>query len=89
MWGLSVGIQKQFLNKKLNAKFAVSDLFWTNLPEADIRYRDYFEHFDVKRETRVASLSLSYRFGSLKLGNAPRKNGGAEEEKKRAGTGQG
>ena len=89
MWGLSVGIQKQFLNKKLNAKLSVSDLFWTNLPEADINYRDYYEHFDVKRETRVASLSLSYRFGSLKLGNAPRKAGGVEEEKRRASNGQG
>lgn len=29
----------------------------------------------------MASLSLSYRFGSLKLGNAPRKAGGVEEEK--------
>ncbi len=89
MYGLSVGLQKTFLNKKLNAKLSVSDLFWTNLPEADIQYRDYFEHFDVKRETRVATISLTYRMGNSKLGNPPRKNGGAEEEKRRASNIQG
>lgn len=84
IWGLGVGIQKQFLNKKASVKLSASDLFWTNLPKAVISYRDYIERFDVKRETRVLSLSFNYRFGNNKIAGNRKRTGGAEDEKRRA-----
>ncbi len=87
MWGLGIGIQKQLLNKKASIKLSASDIFWTNLPSATIRYRDYFESFDVKRETRVLSLSINYRFGNTKISGSRKRTGGAEEEKRRAAVG--
>ncbi|HEX5625790.1 MAG TPA: TonB-dependent receptor [Saprospiraceae bacterium] len=88
MWGLALGLQKQFWNNRANIKLSVSDIFWTNLPKAEIQYANYYERFDVKRETRVASLSVQYRFGKAKPSANARRSGGAEEEKRRAAAGQ-
>lgn len=89
MWGLGAGISKNLFDKRATAKFAVTDIFWRNLPSATIRFTDYVETFEVFRETRVATLSVNYRFGSQQVPQARRRQGGAEEEKRRAGSGQG
>lgn len=88
-WALGAGIQKSLFDRRATLKFAVSDIFWQNLPSATIRFKDYTETFEVFRETRVATLSFSYRFGSQTVPQARRRQGGAEEEKQRAGSGQG
>jgi hypothetical protein len=87
MWGLGAGIQKMLMKKKATLKLAVTDIFWTNLPSAFIKYRDYQETFEVFRETRQASISYTYRFGDKQLTPSRRRLGGAEDEKQRAGTG--
>ncbi len=87
-WGLGAGIQKNVLHKKGTLKLAVTDIFWQNLPSATIEFTDYTETFEVFRETRVATLSFNYRFGSRDVQAARRRAGGAEDEKRRAG-GQG
>jgi hypothetical protein len=89
MWGLGAGIQKSMFNRRGTLKLAVTDIFWQNLPSAIIRFNDYVETFEVFRETRVATLSFNYRFGSQQVPQARRRQGGAEEEKRRAGSGQG
>lgn len=89
MWGLGFGIQKSFMDRRATLKLAATDLFWKNLPSATIRFSDYVETFEVFRETRVATLSFNYRFGSQTVQQARKRQGGAEEEKRRAGNGQG
>lgn len=89
MWGLGAGIQKNLFDNRATVKLAVTDIFWKNLPSATIRFTDYVETFEVFRETRVATLSVNYRFGSQQVQQARRRQGGAEEEKRRAGSGQG
>jgi len=89
MWGLGAGIQKSLFGRRVTVKLAVTDIFWQNLPSATIRFNDYVETFEVFRETRVATLSFNYRFGSQTVQQARRRQGGAEEEKRRAGSGQG
>lgn len=89
MWGLGAGIQKTMLARRATLKLAVTDIFWQNLPSATIRFSDYEETFEVFRETRVATLSLNYRFGKNTVAQARRRQGGAEDEKRRAGGGQG
>lgn len=85
MWGLGFGVQKQVMDRRGTIKLSVTDVFWTNLPSAIIRYRDYVESFEVFRETRQASVTFSYRFGNNQVAQARRRGGGAEEEKQRAG----
>ncbi|MBN8679863.1 MAG: TonB-dependent receptor [Chitinophagales bacterium] len=85
MWGLGAGVQKSFFDRRATLKLAVTDIFWQNLPSATIRFSDYVETFEVFRETRVATVSFNYRFGSNDVQQARRRQGGAEEEKRRAG----
>jgi hypothetical protein len=43
------------------------------------------ERFYQRRDSRVGTLSFSYRFGNDKVAPTKRRSGGAEEEKRRAG----
>lgn len=88
-WALNVGIQKSFLDRRATVRINVTDIFWTSPPSAVITFRDYVEHFDVKRETRTINISLSWRYGSNQVAQARRRTGGAEEERRRASQGQG
>ncbi len=87
MWGLGGGIQKQIFNKKGTLKLAFTDVFWTSLPSALVTFTDYQENFDVYRDTRQVALSYTHRFGDNQLAPSRRRVGGAEDEKRRAGSG--
>ncbi|GAA4312388.1 TonB-dependent receptor [Nibribacter koreensis] len=82
---LSVGVQKQFLEKKASLKLNVSDVFYSNKTRATTELTSYAERFYQRRDTRVATLSFTYRFGKSQVAPSRRRTGGAEEEKRRAG----
>jgi iron complex outermembrane receptor protein len=84
-WGVSAGVQKLILKKKGTLKLNVTDIFWTNLPRATITYDNYIEKWHAQRETRVANLSFSYRFGKKTVAGARKRSTGSEEERQRAG----
>ncbi|MFT3978968.1 MAG: TonB-dependent receptor [Ferruginibacter sp.] len=84
-WGLNAGVQKMILQNKGTLKFNVTDIFWTNLPRATITYDNYIEKWHAQRETRVANISFSYRFGKKTVQGARRRTTGSEEERQRAG----
>ncbi len=84
-WGLSAGVQKSILNNKGTLRLNMTDIFWTNLPKAVITYNNYVEKWHAYRETRVANLTFSYRFGNNKVQAARRRKTGSEEERQRAG----
>jgi outer membrane receptor protein involved in Fe transport len=84
-WYLNIGAQKKFKNNS-TLKFAINDIFFTSNPEAKNVYSNYIENFVVRRETRVATLSYTYNFGSSKNAQ-PRKTGGADDLKQRIGNG--
>ncbi|RYD80738.1 MAG: TonB-dependent receptor [Sphingobacteriales bacterium] len=84
-WGISAGVQKTILQGKGTLRFNVTDIFWTNLPRATITYNNYVEKWKAKRETRVANISFSYRFGKKTVQAARRRTTGSEEERQRAG----
>ena len=84
-WFLNIGAQKKFKNNS-TLKFSFNDIFFTSNPEASNVYSNYIENFVVRRETRVATISYTYNFGSSKNGQ-PRKTGGAEDLKQRIGNG--
>ena len=83
-WGLSAGVQKSILKNKGTIRFNITDIFWTNLPKAVITYDNYIEKWHAYRETRVANLSFSYRFGNNKVQAARRRTTASEEERQRA-----
>src|SRR5688572_1619496 len=85
-WGISAGVQKTVLRNKGTIRFNITDIFWTNRPRATITYPDvYVEKWHAYRESRVANLSFTYRFGSSKVQAARRRTTASEEERQRAG----
>ncbi|MEI9955317.1 MAG: TonB-dependent receptor [Ferruginibacter sp.] len=84
-WGLSTGVQKIILQKKGTLRFNITDIFWTNLPKAVVTYNNYIEKWHAYRETRVANLTFTYRFGNNKVQAARRRTTASEEERQRAG----
>lgn len=83
-WGLSVGAQKTAFKGKGTFRFSFTDIFWTDRPKATITYDNYIEKWHAYRETRVASLNFTYRFGNNKVQQARRRTMGSEEERQRA-----
>ncbi|MEP7323250.1 MAG: outer membrane beta-barrel family protein, partial [Saprospiraceae bacterium] len=83
----SAGIQKSLFANRGSLKLNITDLFYSNNTSARTDFRDYAETFKVNRDTRVANVAFTYRFGNTKVPGAKRRTGGAEEEKQRAGNG--
>lgn len=85
-WGLSAGVQKSVMKNKGTVRLNTTDIFWTNLPRATITYPGvYIEKWHAYRESRVTTLSFTYRFGNNKVQAARRRTTGSEEERQRAG----
>jgi hypothetical protein len=84
-WGIAAGVQKSILKNKATVRFNMTDIFWTNLPKATITYDNYIENWHAERETRVANLTFTYRFGKNTVAAARRRTTASEEERRRAG----
>jgi iron complex outermembrane recepter protein len=85
-WGLAVGAQKTVMHGKGTVRFNMTDIFWTNLPKAKVEYKgSYVENWHAFRESRVANLSFTYRFGNSKVQQARRRTTASEEERQRTG----
>jgi iron complex outermembrane recepter protein len=84
-WGIAAGVQKTVMKGMGTIRLNVTDIFWTNLPNATITYNNYIENWRAYRETRVANLSFNYRFGNTKVAGARRRTTASEEEARRAG----
>jgi hypothetical protein len=82
---LNIGLQKSMWNKRGTLKLNVTDLFYTSPERAVSTYANYVENFYQRRDTRVATVALSYRLGSDTVTPSRRRTGGAEDEKRRAG----
>lgn len=81
---VTAGVQKALWDRKGSLKFSVADLFFTNKVRATSAYDNFVERFYQRRDSRVATLSFSYRFGNDKVAPTRRRTGGAEDEKRRA-----
>lgn len=84
-WGIAAGVQKSLWQNKATVRLNVTDIFWTNLPKAVITYSNYIEKWHATRETRVATLSFTYRFGKNTVQAARKRSTASEEERQRAG----
>lgn len=83
IWFIGFGVQQRILKNNGTIKLSVTDLCFSNKISADVHFTDYHEYFLVARETRVATLSFTYRFGNKQVQAAKRRTGGAEDLKQR------
>ncbi|MBD2700470.1 outer membrane beta-barrel protein [Spirosoma sp. BT702] len=82
---LNVAVQKSMWGKKGTLRMNVTDIFYTNPVHATAAYANYVERFNQRQDTRIATASFTYRFGSDTIAPSRRRTGGAEDEKRRAG----
>lgn len=83
---LSAGISKQVFQNKGAIKLNVRDIFYTQAMEGLTHFQQANEYFKLTRDSRVCTLSFTYRFGkALKAG--PARQGGAGDEIRRVTSG--
>ncbi len=81
---LAIGVSKQILNNKGSLKFNVRDIFYTQWMKGFTIFEHATEYFKLTRDTRVANLAFTWRFGKTFKDNR-RPNTGVTEESKRMG----
>lgn len=82
---VSTGVSKSVLNKKGTLKLSYRDIFYTGAMEGFTSFPDATEYFKIKRDSRVLTLSFTYRFGRSYKAN--KHQDGATEEKERVQNG--
>lgn len=82
-WFLSAGVQHQVLQKKGNIKLAVTDLFRTKRFDRISRYENVDMHEWAKLDSRILTVSFSYRFGKQSIGPGRTRKTGSEDVQNR------
>ncbi|RYU89957.1 TonB-dependent receptor [Mucilaginibacter terrigena] len=83
---VSVGLSRPIFGKKGTLRFSARDLFYTNAMEGFTSFPNATEYFLLHRDTRVYTLSFTYRFGkSYKTTKRP--GSSATDEMERVGNG--
>ncbi|CAN5804879.1 outer membrane beta-barrel family protein [soil metagenome] len=80
---LNAGVQKQIIKNKGTLKLNVRDILNTMRPKGNINFQSTEASFNQLRDSRVATISFSYRFGKPFKGVQKRKTGGAGTEQDR------
>lgn len=83
IYSIGCGIQKKVAQNRGTIRLNITDIFFTSGIRANVSFTDYTEYFDVKRETRVATLSFSYKFGKASVPMNRRRGSGADDLKSR------
>jgi hypothetical protein len=93
VWGLfyikhlsqiSTGIQKVSNDKNSVFKLNVTDIFLTNHIAVDVQYQNQDFFTERNWDSRVVTLSYTYRFGKNTVSRARLRTTGVEDEKRRA-----
>ena len=88
MGQMAAGVSKQVLKGKGTVKLNVRDILYTQKPHGYINFKQTEARFENRRDTRVANVTFTYRFGKpIKSTNGQRKKGGASDEQNRVNTG--
>lgn len=83
VWTMRMGLSKKILKEMGSLKFSLNDIFYTNQPGGDIlAVASSTAKWKSFLDTRVATISFSYRFNKGKSLNA-RNTGGTDAEKGR------
>ncbi len=82
---LDAAIQKQFLKKKLTARLAVSDIFYTSTWYGITNVSGFRNQANGGNDSRQVRFNLSYNFGNDAVKKSRERKTGLEDEKKRIG----
>ncbi len=83
MGSLDLGIQKQFMQKRLSAKISLSDVFLTSRWYATSNFSGLYIEGNGNAESRQLNLNVSYRFGSNQIAKQRERKAGSTEESQR------
>ena len=84
----SAAISKKLLKDKASLKLAIKDIFYTNGAHGYINFQQTEATFHNNRDSRIVSMTFTYRFGKPLKGAGPqRHNSGATDEENRVKTG--
>src|SRR5665647_283195 len=86
LWRLDAGVQKQILKKKGSLKLSIRDIFNSQNFSGSVNYQDIDAYIKNTRDSRVASLTFSYRFGKPMQNQQRRRTGSASDEQSRVKT---
>ncbi|HKO82097.1 MAG TPA: outer membrane beta-barrel protein [Chitinophagaceae bacterium] len=79
---LSTGVSKQVLKSKGTLRLTLRDIFYSQKMEGLTQFQQANEYFKLKRDTHVATLGFTYRFGKT-FKSTPKRSGGASDEMER------
>ncbi len=82
---LDIAFQKKFINDKLNARIAFSDVFFTSPWSGSTEFANVIINGNGGSDSRQVRFNLSYNFGSDEVKKARARNTGLEDEKNRIG----
>lgn len=80
----SLGLQKNLFNDSMTLRFNVNDIFWNQYPTGRTRFGNLDDTFTSYRDTRYATLSVSWRFGKQSVQPVRRRQSEIQEEMNRA-----
>ncbi len=89
MWKLNFGLKKNLFDNKATLALNIQDVFWKGWPRATSTYSQYQEDFQATRDTRIGSISFTYRFGKRTVAPTRKRKGGAADEMNRVSNGAG
>jgi hypothetical protein len=77
VWGVDVGIKRDFWKNRISVNLAVTDIFDTRRFAIDARGVGFETNVYRKRETRIATLTVTFKLGKQEPGNRrSRRDGG-------------
>ncbi|MEN0046787.1 MAG: TonB-dependent receptor [Bacteroidota bacterium] len=85
-WSLDIGLQRRFLQEKLNVRLSASDLFYQTGWDGVSSFNGLVSSGRGRWDSRRVGLSLSYNFGNQKVKSRKRKTG-LEDEAGRVSSG--
>jgi iron complex outermembrane receptor protein len=85
-YSVDAGVSRSFINKKLNVKLAVTDIFNTRRNNLSTHFQSVNLDIRQKNETRLGRLTLTYNFGNSKI-KVRQHQTGADDEKGRVKSG--
>lgn len=83
-WSLNLGLQRKFLQDRLNVRISANDLFYETGWDGVSRFNGLVSNGSGRWDSRRVGISLSYGFGNQKIKSRKRKTG-LEEEAGRIG----
>lgn len=85
LWSLNAGLQRKFLQDRLNVRFSINDIFFQSGWEGVSEFNGLVSTGFGNHDSRRASLSLSYNFGKQTVKSARKRKTGLEDEAGRVG----